>query len=675
MCGIAGIIDLRGEREPDRGAVRRMTDALQHRGPDEDGWLFTRGLGFGHRRLKIVGLADGAQPIFNEDRTVAVVYNGEIFDYPEQKAALEAKGHVFRTHTDTETIVHLYEELGEGLFERLRGQFAFALADFRRRIVYLARDRVGICPLHWSRQKDEIYFGSEVRALFASGQVQPVCDPKGLDHALSFMGMGARRTMFAGVQSLLPGHYLKIELGRHFTPGSVTERRYWDLDFPDAGDEEDPADPHALVDEFDATFRRAVELRLRADVPVVGYLSGGVDSATVMAVATSVRGGALPSFTIRISDPNLDETNEAGEAARVIGTVPTVVTCDETQIAGDYPTLIAAAAAPVIDTSCSALLRLSRAVHDSGYKVALTGEGADEGLAGYPWFKWDALRRLLNFGGLKVGDAAIRAMRSARSGIESPRDLGRFDSMLGGLDAFAMFYGLVSSGSGQFYSDDLRHELGSFSPQEDYEFDLPRIRRWHPLNRLLYANYKIHLPGLLLNHKGDRVAMANSVETRYPFLDEGVIALFSCVHPRWKLSGIKRDKVLLRQMAARYLPRSVAYRPKRMFRAPFAASMFRAPAPYVSDLMSRQALSKTGYFDVEKVRRVYEAYSTGDSGKPPLFTEMGLVGVLATQLWHQIYIGGDLCDLSEPDRRRSIDRGVVARRSVLRPALVGGGLF
>ncbi len=270
-------MDLCGAREPDRVAVRRMTAALTHRGPDEDGWLFATAIGIGHRRLQIVGLVDGRQPIFNEDRTIAVVFNGELFDHPEKRAALEAKGHVYRTHTDTETIVHLYEEHGEDLFEHLRGQFAFALVDLRKKILFLARDRVGICPLHWSRQHDLLYFGSEISALLASGGVPAICDLKGLDHVLSFTGMGARRTMFANVQSVLPGHYLKIELGRSGKPGEIIERRYWDLDFPDDGDEEDPEEPLNLLDEFDATFRRAVEIRLRADVPVVGYLSGGVE--------------------------------------------------------------------------------------------------------------------------------------------------------------------------------------------------------------------------------------------------------------------------------------------------------------------------------------------------------------------------------------------------------------
>ncbi len=281
-----------------------MTQRIFHRGPDEDGYLFAPGIGIGQRRLSIVGLADGQQPIYNEDRTVAVMYNGELFDYPEQKAALEARGHTFRTHSDTELLVHLYEDFGEGMFEHLHGQFAFAIVDLKKRVILLARDRVGICPLHWSRQGDWFYFGSEIKAILASGQVAPACDERGLDHIFTFFAMRDPANDVRGISSILPGHYLKIQFRDNGEPADIVERRYWDLDFPDRGDEYDPPDSNQLIDEFDATFRRAVEIRLRADVPVVGYLSGGIDSAMVLANASKIRGKGVPSFTIRIRARN-----------------------------------------------------------------------------------------------------------------------------------------------------------------------------------------------------------------------------------------------------------------------------------------------------------------------------------------------------------------------------------
>src|SRR6478735_11413135 len=221
MCGLAGVIDLKGRREPDRAQVARMGAALTHRGPDETGTLFAPGIGAAHRRLSIIGLSNGQQPIFNEDRTVAVLCNGELFDYPERKAELQARGHVFRGGSDCELIVHLYEEHGEDLFPDLKGQFAFVLFDFAKRIVLLARDRVGICPLHWSRQGDNVYFGSEIKALLASHAVAPALDPRGLDHIFTFFAMGTRRTMFAGIQSVAPGHYLRITFRSDGAPASI----------------------------------------------------------------------------------------------------------------------------------------------------------------------------------------------------------------------------------------------------------------------------------------------------------------------------------------------------------------------------------------------------------------------------------------------------------------------
>ena len=278
MCGLAGVIDLKGGSEPDRAQVQRMAAALLHRGPDDAGFLFAPGVALAHRRLSIVGVEDGRQPLFNEDGSVAVICNGELFDFPERRAELEARGHIFRTHTDSELIVHLYEEHGEALFPYLKGQFAFVLVDLKRKIVLMARDRVGICPLFWSRQGDLVYFASEIKALIASGAVRPAADPRGLDHLFTFFALGARRTAFAGVEAIAPGHYVKIALGSDGRAAAPAEQKYWDFDFPDWGEEEVPTDA-AAIDAFEEAFARAVEIRLRADVPVVGYLSGGVDSA------------------------------------------------------------------------------------------------------------------------------------------------------------------------------------------------------------------------------------------------------------------------------------------------------------------------------------------------------------------------------------------------------------
>ncbi|MEM8643550.1 MAG: asparagine synthase (glutamine-hydrolyzing) [Pseudomonadota bacterium] len=647
MCGIAGSIDLAGKRAPDRAMLQRMADALVHRGPEDEGFLDVPGVGFAQRRLSIVGLEDGRQPIFNEDRTVAVICNGEFFEYPERREELEAKGHVFRTHSDSEILVHLYEEHGEGLFSYLKGQFAFALFDLTRGLVLLGRDRVGICPLFWSRQGDTVYFASEIKALIASGAVRPEADPRGLDHLFTFFALSSRRTAFKGVQALEPGHYLRIDLPSGRGLASPVERKYWDFDFPDWGDELD-GDEGQLVDSFQSVFERAVDLRLRADVPVVGYLSGGVDSAFVMATAARVAGRPLPSFTLRIPNKGLDEVDEAMEAAEAIGAHPTVVPAGSDLIMGSYEALTRAAESPVLDTSCAALLALSREVRSQGYKVVLTGEGADEGFAGYVWFKMREMARLLDYGDTFTPTKALsRAIRKIGA-KQTSEELRHIDSLVGGPHAQSVMYSLVSTSRDRYFSSGFKEELGGHVAYEDLDLDLDRMARWHPLNRSLYLGYKVHLPGLLLSQKGDRIAMANSVETRYPFLDEDVIAFASQLNPRWKLRRRMRDKYLLRQAADRILPKNIAQRPKHMFQAPLADSFLVRAPEFVRELISEESLKRTGYFDVDQVRRDCAAVAAeGSSRSLGKFYSLGLGGVVATQLWHHVYLGGGLCSLPD----------------------------
>jgi asparagine synthase (glutamine-hydrolysing) len=654
MCGIAGLIDLAGRREPDRSVVRRMAAALVHRGPDDCGFLFAPGVGLAHRRLSIVGVEDGRQPIFNEDRTVAVICNGEFFDFIERRAELEAKGHVFSTHSDSELVVHLYEEHGENLFPYLKGQFAFVLIDFTRGVAIMARDRVGICPLFWSRQGNLIYFGSEIKALIASGAVRPVADRHGLDHLFTFFTLAGRRTAFEGVQAIAPGHYVKINLARGGRPDTPVERKYWDFDFPDWGDEEDGSEAE-LIDAFEAAFVRAVEIRLRAEVPVAGYLSGGVDSAYVLATASRIAGHALPSFTLRIPGSKLDEADNALQSARAIGDRrPTIVEAGPDCIMNAYMALTNAAECPVADTSCAALLTLSGAVRSQHFKVVLTGEGADEAFAGYVWFKIRELARTLDIGDVfRPSTFMSRLARKWAAPHLNFADFARTDAMIAGPHAQTLLYNLVATSRERYFSAGFKEQLGERLAYQDLDLDLKRMAHWHPLNRSLYIGYKIQLAGLFMGPKGDRVVMANGVEARYPFLDEDVIAHVSRLHPRWKLRRRLRDKYLLRQAAQRVLPESVAQRPKHMFRAPLAESFLVNPPTLVRELISAESLARTGYFDHARVQHDCELVATAEGRSLGNFVSLGLSGVVATQLWHHLYLGGGLCSL--PTRRDPIE--------------------
>jgi asparagine synthase (glutamine-hydrolysing) len=440
---------------------------------------------------------------------------------------------------------------------------------------------------------------------------------------------------------------MRVQLGKSGSEASITKRAYFKIDFPDQGQEDRGTDQRRLVDEFEDVFQRAVERRLRADVPVVAYLSGGIDSSMVVAMATKVRKQVLPTFTIRIMEPKLDETVPANVVSRHIGTKPVVVNVGPDEVLNTYPALIRAAEGPVIDTSCTALLLLAQSVHAHGYKVALTGEGSDEWLAGYEWFK---VHRALSF--LDVIPGLPLSMTARRLGLrlsgipgESLKYMDRLDQAAGGHSAFQDIYGLMSLSRLRFYSARMRETLADHIPYEALEPDLDRLRRWHPLNRSLYWGARVHLPGHLLSLKGDRVAMNSSVETRYPFLDENVFAFLARLHPRWKMRGFQ-DKYILRLLGERYLPRSIAWGPKGMFRAPLHYFFADQAPAFVDQLLSEQSLRKTGYFDPQAVAYWRDAFKnfTPDS-KKRISIELGLVGVVTTQLWHHTFIDSSLADL------------------------------
>jgi asparagine synthase (glutamine-hydrolysing) len=649
MCGIAGIVDLAGYRIIADGIIQRMTEAIVHRGPDEEGYFQRPGVVLGSRRLSIVGLADGQQPVANEDRSVSVVFNGEFFDYPEKRAELEARGHRLVTHCDTEIIPHLWEENQEGLFERLRGQFALALWDERRHRLVLGRDRFGICPLYWTRQGEWLLFASEIKALLASGVVPARPDRRGIDHIFTFAALPGPTTCFEGVQLLPPGHYLRIvpANGLGAAP-TVSEHAYWEMDFPDRGDEDPGRDPRALVDRFEQIVLQAVEERLRADVPVGAYLSGGVDSSVITALACHLKGPAINTYTIRVNAPELDELSAANLVARHIGTKPPIVQeFRASDTLNTYPRLIQAAEAPVIDTSCAALLLLAQRVHACGQKVVLTGEGADEWLVGYPWYKAaKALGFLDLLPGLPLSDRIRRTYLRLHHVPQYPVEFRRsVEKSVGGPNAWIDAYGLLGLSKLRFYAEPMQEVLEKTNPWADLQIPLDRAKRWHPLNRGIWVAARVTLAGHLLQAKGDRVSMHSSVEVRYPFLDEDVFDFLAGLHPRWKLHGF-RDKHLLRLLAERWVPTSVYRRRKVIFRAPLDSFHIEPEPAFVAQLLSEESLRRTGYFDVAAVHHWRRAFRQMPSGSlPRLSVEMGLTAVVATQLWHHLFIGPELAEL------------------------------
>ncbi len=646
MCGIAGVIDLAGRRDVPEGVIERMSRALTHRGPDEEGFFRRPGLAFASRRLSVVGLADGQQPMANEQGDVHVVYNGELFDYVEKRAELRSRGHVLKTQCDTEIIPHLWEESEEEMFLRLRGQFAIALYDERRHRITLARDRFGISPLYWTRQGDWLLFASEIKGLLASRMFKPTADPRGIDHIFSFAGMPGPITCFEGVQLLQAGHYLQISPQQPAQP--LRDQAYWEMDFPDAGEENPETDARTLTDQLEAILLAAVERRLRADVPVGAYLSGGLDSSMIVAMACHLRGPAINTYTVRVDEPGLDELSGANQTAKHVGTRPPIVQEFRPEDALKmYPELIRAAECPVVDTSCASLLQLARRVHENGQKVVLTGEGADEWLAGYPWYKIAKILGMMDsIPGLDLSGRALHAYLKATGVPQYPLDYRhRLEAAVGGPNAWINSYGVLALSKLRLYGEPLKDFAGSAAPWQGLGMNLERARKWHPLNRGLWVGARVTLAGHLLQAKGDRVAMHSSVEVRYPFLDEEVFDFTSQLHPSWKLHGF-RDKHLLRLVAERWLPKDIARRQKVIFRAPLDSFHVDPEPAFVRELLSEESLKRSGYFDTQAVHHWRIAFrQLRKNSIARLSMELGLAAVVATQLWHHTFIDGSLADL------------------------------
>lgn len=615
MCGIAGALDRTGTRPFPQHRLVAMLAAIAHRGPDDERMHFEPGLSTGARRLSIVDVQCGSQPMSNEDGTVWVTFNGELFDHVKLRRDLLARGHDFRTRCDTEAWVHLYEEHGLGMLDLARGQFATSVWDRPRRRLILARDRFGICPLYYAEQDGWLLWASEIKALLASGLIHPRPDARAIDHFFNFFAPPPARTCFEGVHMLPPGFCLVAADAR------VQVKRYWDLDFPRAGEERRSG---RLVDELDNLIHQAVERRLRSDVPVACYVSGGLDSTVVLGTASRQRNGGVQSFTIRLRDgAGVDEAGPAAETARLFESPLSILSMDTAGIADAYPELTAAAEAPVLDTSCAAMMRLAAVVRQHGFKVVLTGEGADEALAGYPWFKAQKL--------FSAVPAIIRERLPGLPVSGSPHVE----------TAQHLMSGLAAAARPHLYSRDMWLRLQGYNAWEDLGIDWSRMKSWHRLNRSLYVGYKVTLAGMQLFSKGDRITMHSSVEARYPYLDEDFVDWCATIAPEYKLRGF-REKWILREMAARSLPPKLARRPKTMFRAKLAPTFFGPHRPgWVDQLLSPESLQKAGWFNPAAVARA----RTQKFHPRGVLLDFGLTCVVAVQLWHHVWCGGGLCEL------------------------------
>ncbi|MDA8140684.1 MAG: asparagine synthase (glutamine-hydrolyzing) [Desulfobacteraceae bacterium] len=639
MCGIAGIAHF-GHKEPQETILNRMLRAINHRGPDATGLYLSDEVGLGHARLSIIDLSGGHQPMHNEDRTVWIIFNGEIFNYPELRKDLIQRGHQFYTQSDTEVIIHLYEEHGPEVFSYLNGQFAIALWDVRKRSLLLGRDRIGIRPLFYHQNSGRLIFASEIKALLTDPRTPRRLNTQTLSDVFTCWTPVDPLTAFEDIHQLPPGHYA-IWDGQ-----GLRIQRYWQLRFEEAAADQRPFEDWA--EEIKSLILDAARIRLRADVPVGAYLSGGIDSTFISTLVKNNFNNRLNTFSVQFEDKRFDETQFQQTALSAIQTQHRAIQCLDEDIGRIFPQVVWHAEVPMIRTAPAPLMMLSGLVRRSDFKVVLTGEGADEIFGGYDIFKEAKIRRFW----ARRPESTLRPLLLRRLYPDI------FDQASGRPNAFLInfFKKNLEQIDSPVYSHMVRwlntsQLKGFFAPDvlnkvDDLEHFTQRIigqlpaafEKWSPLAKAQYLESSLFLSNYLLSAQGDRMAMANSVEGRFPFLDYRVMEAATRLPAKYRLNGLT-EKYLLKQIARNQVPDEVINRAKQPYRAPISHCFMCADPPeYVPELLSEAGLKKSGYFYPAKVQRLVAKCRQQDGHLASERENMALVAILSTQLLDQQFI-------------------------------------
>ena len=636
MCGIAGICHLNGPNHVSLDSIESMTGFLCHRGPDEAGIYLDDQVGLGHARLSIIDLSKGTQPIHNEDGSLWIIYNGEVFNYPELKEDLLQKGHHFYTTSDTEVLLHLYEEQGPDCLAQLNGQFAVAIWDAKRKELFLARDRVGIRPLYYTILNNTLIFASEIKSIFANKSVSRRIDPIGMDQIFTFWTTLTPKTVFKDIYELPPGHYLKT------SNGNVTFKRYWDIPLYPRTEQLD-LPPQKICEHVQELLADAVRIRLRADVPVGCYLSGGLDSSGVTALVVKNFNKNVRTFGIRFESAGFDEGEHQSLMVRHLNVNHTDLKATDEQIGASLPDCLWHCEKPLLRTAPVPLFLLSDVVRRSDYKVVVTGEGADEVFGGYNIFREAKVRRFL----AKYPNSQRRAELIGKLYpyiFRNPRLKRTLQSFFTkGLDKindplFSHFIRWENTGRIKtFYSQELLDATGQYDGYQQVRQSLPDTFEWaDDFSRAQYLEMAIFLSNYLLSSQGDRVAMAHSVEIRLPFLDFRVIDFMARIPSKWKILGLN-EKHILKKSFKKILPKEITSRPKNPYRAPIKQSILNAAtAEYTKESLSAKSLNEAGLFDAGKVAKLLQkAQKVGDLSE---IDSMALVGILSSQIIYRKFI-------------------------------------
>lgn len=660
MCGIAGIVALSAAAaSPSREALLRMAGSLAHRGPDERGLYRDKRAGLAHARLSIVDLSSGQQPLADTSGTTWIVFNGEIFNYVELREKLIALGHRFRTRSDTEVVIHAYRAWGEAAFERMNGQWAVAIWDSLAGRLVLSRDRFGICPLHFCEHAGRLYFASEVKAIFAAEAAVPrAFDPTGIDQTFTLWTVVPPQGVFQGVSEVRPGHV------RIYENGTVRERAFWKPSYPgvSSSHHEFAGSLDDAVDKVRSALQSATSLRIeQADVPVGCYLSGGLDSSLVAMLGRGIAGNRFQTFSLRFDDAEYDETRYQRLVAGATGSEHHEVVVSRNDIADIFPEVIYHTERPILRTAPAPLLLLSRLVRKHGIKVVLTGEGADEMFAGYDLFREGKVRRF--WGRQPESTRRARLLERlypylTRSPVHQQamarqffgRDIQAYDGPGFAHDTRWR----TTSAVKRLFSADMRAETERRNTVSELLARLPaEFSGWGPLAQDQYLEVQTLMSGYLLSSQGDRMLMANSIEGRFPFLDDDVVELANSLPAEYKLRVLD-EKHVLKRVAKPILPAEVVARKKQPYRAPNALCFIADDAPaYVREALSEAAVREANVFDPKSVARLLgKCQARTVDGDLSNSDNMALVGVLSTQLLHQQFIA------SRPGAARKVELSV-----------------
>lgn len=634
MCGVAGIIDFRGrsDRIP---AVTEMLRSFSYRGPDESGIYHSPNATIGNVRLSIIDLASGQQPLSDISGRYWIVFNGEIFNYIELREDLENKGIKLKSRSDTEVLVNLFAMYGEKCLTLLNGQFAVAIWDKKEEKLFIARDRVGIRPLFYTVANGILYFASEIKALFVNKDVKRELNPENLAQIYTFWTAITPRTAFRDISELSPGHYLV------YSRKGLDVHKFWELNFNNS----DPAVSLSdALEKFNELFTNAVRIRLRADVEVAAYLSGGIDSSTTVAYIKDIEPGVLNTFSIGFEDKDFDESKYQEEAVRYLNTNHRAISCTSKDIANEFPRVVWHSEIPLTRTAPTPMLILSKLVRDNNIKVVITGEGSDEILAGYDIFRETIIRRFW----ASQPSSSLRPTLLKRIYPDIPHLRNASPNVL------KMFFGYRledtdnplyshllrwnnSNHIKKHFSENLRNTVNGYDPLADLSEKLPEsFMEWSPLARAQWLETTVFMSGYLLSSQGDRMAMANSVEGRYPFLDYRVIEFCSSLPDRFKLNGLN-EKYLLKKLMSGRIPESIVKRPKQPYRAPISSVFIGMGRPdYVDEMLSEKMTGLAGIFSYESVAALLSKIKkTGTASETD---NMVLASVISTHLVYSQFI-------------------------------------